>query len=99
MIGQKVSFKMEGQMSEEELREKLGELVDVFKKVPGLRNKYFLFDPKTGEMGGFYAFESQEDLDEYLKSDVWKNVIAQAKDETTIERFVVTAALDAGVCI
>lgn len=100
MIGAKVLFTLKEQMPEQEMKKTLGELVDVYKKVPGLKSKYFLFDPKTGEIGGFYIFESQEALEEYLKSDVWKNVIiANAKGEPKVESFVITATLDAGVLL
>ncbi len=99
MIAAKVAFRMKEQLPEEELKKVLGELVEVFKKVPGLKTKYFLFDPKTGETGGFYIFESQEALEEYLKSDIWKNVIANATGEPKVESFVITATLDAGVLL
>lgn len=76
----------------------LTQLVEVYRKVPGLKQKYFLSDPKTGEAGGIYAFESQKALDKYLESDVWKNVVlANTKGEPKVETFVIAATLDAGV--
>jgi len=100
MIGVKVIFTPKEQVPDEEMRKTLGELVEVYKEVPGLKSKYFLFDPKTGEVGGFYIFESQEARQEYLKTDLWKNaVIASAKGEPKVESFVITATLDAGVLL
>jgi hypothetical protein len=96
----KVIFTLKEQMPEQELKKLLAQLVEVYKKVPGLKQKYFLLDPKTGEAGGIYAFESQKALDEYLKSDVWQNVVlANSKGKPKIETFVITAALDAGVLL
>jgi len=45
-----------------------------------------------------YIFESQEALEEYWKSDVWKNVMLPIiKGEPKVEKFVISATLDAGV--
>lgn len=100
MIGMKVTFTLKEQMPEQELKKLLAQLVEVYKKVPGLKQKYFLADPKTGEAGGIYTFESQKALEEYLKSDVWKNVVlANAKGKPEVETFVITATLDAGVLL
>lgn len=100
MIGMKVTFTLKEQTPESELKKLLAQLVDVYKKVPGLRQKYFLADPKTGKSGGIYAFENQEALDAYVESDVWKNVVvANAKGEPEVETFVIMAALDAGVLL
>lgn len=100
MIGMKVTFTLKEQISQQELKRLLAQLVEVYKKVPGLKQKYFLADPKTGEAGGIYAFESQKALEEYLKSEVWKNVVlANAKGEPKVETFIITAALDAGVLL
>ena len=100
MVGMKVTFTMKEQVPEQEMKKMLAQLVEVYKKVPGLKQKYFVSDPKTGEAGGIYAFESQAALDKYLKSDVWKNVVLDnAKGKPKIEKFVIIAALDAGVLL
>jgi hypothetical protein len=98
MIGMKVIFTTKEQLPEQEQKNLLAQLVEVYRKVPGLKQKYFLSDPRTGEAGGIYAFESQEALDKYLESDVWKNVVlANTKGEPKVETFVIAATLDAGV--
>ena len=100
MIALKVAFRLKEQQSPEEQKKLMAQLVDIYKNVPGLKQKYFLADPKTGEAGGFYAFESQEAIDEYLKSDVYKQVVLNnAQSEPKVETFIVLASLDAGVLI
>jgi hypothetical protein len=100
MIALKVSFRLKGQQSPDEQKKLMEQLVGIYKNVPGLKQKYFLADPKTGEAGGFYAFESQEALDEYLKSDVYKQVVLDnSQAEPKVETFIVLASLDAGVLI
>ena len=100
MVILKVSFVLKTQEPEEEHKKTLEKVVPVFSQVPGLKQKYFLANPKTGEAGGIYVFESQEALDKYLRSDVWHNfVLAKAKEEPRIETFVVIAATDVGVLI
>ena len=100
MIGMKVTFTLKEQMPESESKKVLAQLVDVYKQVPGLKQKYFLADPKTGKSGGIYAFENQEVLEAYLNSDVWKNIVLEsAQEEPEVETFVIIAALDAGVLL
>lgn len=100
MIGLKVAFRLKEQQSPEEQKKLMAQLVDIYKNVPGLKQKYFLADLKTGEAGGFYAFESQEAIDEYLKSDVYKQVVlANTQTEPKVETFILLASLDAGVLI
>ena len=100
MIILKVAFTVKAQVPEEEQKKMLGQLVNVFNQVPGLKHKYFVADPKTGEAGGIYVFESQEALDKYLQSDVWRDVVlANAKGEPRIETFAVIAETDVGVLI
>ena len=100
MIALKVAFRLKEQQSPEEQKKLMAQLVDIYKNVPGLKQKYFLADPSTGEAGGFYAFESQEAIDEYLKSDVYKQVVLNnAQSEPKVETFIVLASLDAGVLI
>jgi hypothetical protein len=98
MIVLKIAFTLKDQPPEEESKKMIAQLVEVYKKVPGLKQKYFVADPKTGEAGGIYIFEEPKALEEYLKSDVWKNIMLPIiKGEPKIETFIVNATLDAGV--
>jgi hypothetical protein len=96
----KVTFTMKAQAPEQEQKKILNQLVKVYQQVPGLKQKYFLADPKTGDAGGLYVFENQESLDKYLKSDVWRNVVLDnAKGQPKTETFIAVAATDGGVLI
>ena len=97
MIVLKVAFVMKDPVSEEDEKKRLAQLVDVFRQVPGLKRKYFIADPKTGEAGGIYAFESQQAVDNYLQSDVWQHVRAMAQGEPRTETFILLADTDIGV--
>lgn len=100
MISMKVLFRMKQQLPEQELRNLLAQLVEIYKKVPGLKQKNFIVDPKTGEVGGIYTFEDQDALDTYLKSDVYKDVVlSNSQEEPKVEIFNIIAATDAGVLL
>jgi hypothetical protein len=100
MVNMKVLFRMKQQLPEPELKNLLAQLVEIYKKVPGLKHKYFILDTKTGEVGGIYTFESQDALDTYLKSDVYKDVVvSNSQGEPKVEIFNVIAVTDAGVLL
>ena len=44
--------------------------------VPGLLGKSFIGDLDRGIFGGLYYFSDSESVDVYLKSDLWKGVVA-----------------------
>ena len=94
----KVAFATKEQLPEEEQKKILGQIVDIFKQVPGLQQKYFIDDPKTGKAGGVYIFESREAIDNYLQSDVWRDVVlAIAREKPETEIYDVVATTDLGV--
>ena len=69
----------------EELLEILEERIDRFRALPGLQQKYYLRDEKTGEIAGLYLWESAEALDAYRQSEL-RATIAQAYQATTEPR-------------
>ena len=100
MIILKVAFMKKAQESGEEQKKSLEQVVNIYKQVPGLKQKYFLADPKAGEAAGIYVFENQEALDKYLQSDVWRDVVlANATGEPRLETFPVLATTDVGVLV
>jgi hypothetical protein len=100
MVIVKVMFNLKEQKSEQEQKKALAQLVEVYRKVPGLKRKYFLANPVTGESGGLYVFESQEAVDKYFKSDVWNNIILpMALQKPKVEQFIAIASTDDGVLI
>ena len=43
---------------------------NLYKEMPGLISKAFLYDPATREYGGNYVWETREQLDAFLASDI-----------------------------
>ena len=58
----------------EEAERRYKERMPQFRALPGLTQKYYLYDPETKEWGGLYIWDSQKSLDEYLVSDLRKTI-------------------------
>ena len=58
----------------DELERRYKERLPEFRALPGLLQKYYLHDPSSNEWGGFYLWDSQESLDEYIASDLRKSI-------------------------
>ena len=103
MIGGRVKFELKDEVKEqladiENARKHLGDIVELYKKVPGLKEKYFFMDPKTLAEGAFLIWETQEHFDAYLKSDLWKTAVLDiCKGKPDIVTYVLTASLKDGV--
>ena len=69
-----------------------------FRALKGLTQKYYVHDPKTGEMCGLYLWESAEDLNAYRQSELRKSIAAAylAEGEPRIEVFNVLMTLRGG---
>jgi hypothetical protein len=57
-----------------ELERRYKERLPEFRALPGLIQKYYLYDPSSDEWGGLYLWDSQSSLDEYLASDLRKSI-------------------------
>ncbi len=57
-------------MSAEDALEKAVQMNETFRKVPGLRQKYYIRDRETGELGGLYIFDSTESLRRFRDSGI-----------------------------
>ena len=68
-----INFNLDG-LSEEEFERGCDELAPAFAAVPGLASKVWLADRAEGTFGGVYTFESEEAVDEYLRSDLFAGV-------------------------
>jgi hypothetical protein len=44
----------------------------LYRNIPGLVSKAFVYEPGNREYGGNYVWETREQLDNFLKSDVWQ---------------------------
>jgi hypothetical protein len=61
-------------LSPDELKRRYKERLPEFRALPGLLQKYYLYDPSSDEWGGFYLWDSQASLDDYVKSDLRKSI-------------------------
>ncbi len=81
-------------------REHIQKVVEGCRKIPGLKEKYFIMDPKTAAQGAMLLWEKQEDFEAYLKSPEYKETVLDiCESEPRIEVYVHTANLTDGVLI
>ncbi|MGD9117570.1 MAG: hypothetical protein PVJ08_02400 [Dehalococcoidia bacterium] len=105
MVGVRVKFEVKDEVKKqladiEAVRQHLGSVIEVSKKVPGLKQKIFLMNPETLAQAAFLIFETQEHFDAYLKSAVYKAIVLDiCRGEPDIESYVVTASLTDGVLL
>ena len=102
MIGARILFalkdEVKSQMDENASRNHLANMVEAYKKVPGLKEKTFFMNPDNYDRGAFLVWESREFLDQYLKSDLYKTAVTdRCKGEPSWETYVITATPKDGV--
>jgi hypothetical protein len=68
-----VNFNLDG-LSEEEFESSCDELAPAFAAVPGLASKVWLADRAEETFGGVYTFESEQAVDDYLRSDLFAGI-------------------------
>ncbi len=69
-----IVVRFKSSLAPDELQRRYKERFPDFQALPGLLQKYYLHDPATDEWGGFYLWDSQESLEEYLASDLRKSI-------------------------
>jgi len=82
-----VVFKMNKKMSTDEWREKFSDGYQVISSLPGLFFKCWWCAQQKGEWGALYIFDSEKDLEAYIKSDLWMNKVPEkygSRPEVTI---------------
>ena len=57
-------------LSIHDVRRIAAERSDEFRALTGLRQKYYIHDPATGEVGGLYIWDTPEDLAAYRESEL-----------------------------
>ncbi len=68
----------------------------LYKNVPGLVSKAFLYDPESREYGGNYVWKTREDLDAFLSSDVFKAGKQKFGEPAVLRVHKVAAYIDRG---
>ena len=105
MIAAIVKFEVKDEVKKqlaniEVARKHLNSVVEGCRKTPGLKEKYFIMDPKTYAQGAMLIWEKQEDFDAYLKSDEYKKTVLDiCRGKPRIEVYVHTANLTDGVLL
>lgn len=63
-------------LSEAEIMETARARADEFRALQGLIQKYYVFEPATGDYGGFYLWQSAEALEAYKQSELRASIAA-----------------------
>jgi hypothetical protein len=105
MIATLVKFELKDevkkQLADSEVAKKhIADVVEGCRRIPGLKEKLFIMDPKTLAQGAMLIWETQEQFDAYLKSDEYKTTVLDiCEGEPRIEIYVHTANLTDGVLL
>lgn len=88
-------IRFRSRLSLDEVMKVVEERAPSFEALPGLRQKYYLEDPQTGEIAGLYLWESPEAFDEYRESELRRTVSAayEMEGEPRIEVYRVLKEL------
>lgn len=68
---------------------------EVYRSMPGLRAKAFVFSPERSEFGGNYVWDTQDDAEAFLRSDAWRAALS-LYGEPRVERAEVCAYVECG---
>jgi heme-degrading monooxygenase HmoA len=82
----------------EAARKHIAMVIEGCKKVPGMKEKLFLMNPKTYGQGAVVVFDTQEQWEAYRKSELFKTTVLDiCEGEPRIEIYAHTASLTKGV--
>lgn len=82
----------------EAARKHIAKVIEGCKKMPGMKEKLFLMNPKTYAQGATLIFDTQEHWEAYRKSDLFKTTVLDiCEGKPIIEVYVHTASLSKGV--
>ena len=81
-------------------RKHLAQIIEGCKKIPGMKEKLFIMNPKTYGQGATLLFDTMEHWEDYRKSDLFKTTVLDiCEGEPRIEIYLHTASLTKGVLI
>src|SRR3954470_4962805 len=72
-----LTVKFKSTFTDEELVNVCQQDLDVFRKVPGLIQKYYIAEESTGALSGVYIFESAADRNQFWDSDLAASIPAR----------------------
>lgn len=90
-----VFVRFKSQMPFDEIAKTFEERIDQYRAIEGLRQKYYVHDEATGEVGGLYIWDSKDALDEFQESEL-RATIAEAYQvigKPRVERFRIVEVL------
>lgn len=92
-----VLVRFRSRLSIDEVLSTMRERAPAFRALEGLRQKYYLQDPTTGEYVGLYLWDSSEAFDAYRDSELRASIADayQVEGEPRIEVFRMIEALRA----
>jgi heme-degrading monooxygenase HmoA len=61
-------------LSMDEILERFRKRSDKYRNVKGLMQKLYVRDESTGRVGGIYVFDSKENLEAFMNSDLEKSI-------------------------
>ena len=76
-----VMVRFRSTLSMQEVTRVMEERAPEFRALDGLRQKYYVHDPATGEIGGVYLWESAEAFDSYARSELRATIGASYQTE------------------
>jgi hypothetical protein len=105
MLGAFVVFELKDEVKKQlgdmnVAKKHIGKVVEACRTTPGMKEKYFIMDPKTLAQGAFLVFDNQKNWDAYLKSKDYKETVLDiCKGKPRVETYVYTASLRDGVVL
>lgn len=69
--------RMKSSLSVDEIQKVVDSRIDQFRALDGLKQKYYLRDPASGDIAGLYLWESTDALTEFRESEL-RQTIAKA---------------------
>ncbi len=69
---------------------------ETYRYVSGLRAKAFILSPERGEFGGNYVWETQDDAEAFLRSDLFQAAVSRFGEPSLLERAEVCAYVEDG---
>lgn len=69
-----VLVRFRSRLSADEIKSRYRGRMPEFRRVPGLVQKYYVYDESVNEWGGLYMWDSEESAEAYLTSDLRKSI-------------------------